>query len=138
MRLTLLDGTETLAPEELDELVVTGPEREAQRSRLTGSTLLFSLEDRPLALAAFSHLNGEFTVSECALQRRLKGDDELAELVIDGIETVALAAGANRLVIFSSSRVVRRAVRTIGYVPRGSAERTGFERRLTRAHAANN
>ena len=137
MRLTLLEGTDTLAPDDLDELVVTGPEREAQRSRLTGSTLLFSLEDRPLALAAFTNLNGEFMVSECALQRRLKGDDELAELVIDGLETVALAAGATRLVIFSSSRVVRRAVRTIGYVPRGSADRTGFERRLTRGHVTN-
>lgn len=137
MRLTLLQGTDAMPADELDELVVTGPEREAQRSRLTGPTLLFSLDDRPLALAAFEHSNGEFTVSECALQRRLKGDDELAELVIDGLETVALAAGATRLVIFSSSRVMRRAVRTIGYVPRGSADRTGFERRLTRGHLTN-
>jgi hypothetical protein len=137
MRLTLLEGTEALPPDELNELVVTGPEREAQRARLTGSTLLFSLDDRPLALAAFETANGEFIVSECALQRRLKGDEELAELVIDGLETVALAAGATRLVIFSSSRVMRRVVRTIGYVPRGSAERTGFERRLTRGHLTN-
>jgi hypothetical protein len=137
MRLTLLHGVDAVAPDELDELVVTGPERHAQRARLTGPTLLFSLDDRPLALAAFDTAHGEFTVSECALQRRLKGDEELAELVIDSLETVALAAGATRLVIYSSSRVIRRAVRTIGYVPRGSAERIGFERRLSRGHLPN-
>lgn len=137
MRLTLLDGVDAVAPEELDELVVTGPERAAQRQRLAGPSLLFSIDDRPLAMAAYEIAGAEFVVSECALQRRLKGDDELAELVIDGLETVALAAGATRLVIFSSSRVVRRAVRTIGYVPRGSADRIGFERRLCRGHLTN-
>lgn len=133
MRLTLLDAADTVAPEELDELLVTGPEQAAQRQRLSGSSLLFSIDDRPLALAAYEVAGGAFTVSECALQRRLKGDDELAELVVDGLETVGLAAGATRLVIFSSSRVVRRVLRTIGYVPRGSADRIGFERRLLRA-----
>jgi hypothetical protein len=137
MRLTLLDATDAIDPEELDELLVTGPEQAAQRQRLSGSSLLFSIDERPLALAAYEVANGEFTVSECALQRRLKGDDELAELVVDGLETVALAAGAVRLVIYSSSRVVRRALRTIGYVPRGSADRIGFERRLLRGHLTN-
>ena len=134
MRLTLMTGTDDVPPDELDELVVTGPEREPQRARLAGPTLLFSLDDRPLALAAYDMGPGEFTVSECALQRRLKGDDELAELVIDGLETVALAAGASRLVIYSSSRVLRRAVRNIGYVPRTAAARVGFERRLVNGH----
>jgi hypothetical protein len=137
MRLTLLDATDAMAPEELDELLVTGPEQAAQRERLAGSSLLFSLDERPLALAAYEMTSGEFMVTECALLRRLKGDDELAELVVDGLETVALAAGALRLVIFSSSRVVRRALRAIGYVPRGAADRIGFERRLLRGHLTN-
>jgi hypothetical protein len=137
MRLTLMTGTGAVAPDELDELVVTGPEREAQRARLAGATLMFSLENRPLAVAAFEAGHGEFTVTECALLRRLQGDDELAELVIDGLETVALASGASRLVIFSSSRTLRRAVRTIGYVPRATADRMGFERRLSRGHLTN-
>ena len=132
MRLTLMTGTEAIAPDELDELVVTGPERAGQRARLAGPTLLFSLDDRPLAVAAFEAGDGELTVTECALQRRLKGDEELAELVIDGLETFALATGATRLVIYSSSRVLRRAVRAIGYVPRATPERMAFERRLSR------
>lgn len=134
MRLTLMNGTDAIAPDELDELVVTGPEREAQRARLAGPTLMFTLDDRPLAVAAYEAGNSEFTVTECALQRRLKGDDELAELVIDGLETLALATGATRLVIYSSSRVLRRAVRTIGYVPKATAERVAFERRLSRGY----
>lgn len=137
MRLTLMEGIDAVAPDELDELVVTGPEREAQRRRLTGPTLMLSLDDRPLAVAAYETAADEFTVTECALQRRLKGDDELAELVIDGLETIALASGASRLVIYSSSRVVRRAARTIGYVPRAAADRIGFERRLMRGHLTN-
>ena len=137
MRLTLMTGTDGLAPDELDELVVTGPEREGQRTRLAGPTVLFSLDDRPLALAAFAAGDGDFTVTECALQRRLNGDDELAELVIDGLETFALATGATRLVIYSSSRVLRRAVRTMGYVPKATADRIGFERRLSRGYLTN-
>lgn len=135
MRLTLMNGTDTIAATELSELMVTGPERDAQRARLSGPTLMFWIDDRPLALAAYEVQGADFFVNECALQRRLKGDDELAELVIDGLETVALAAGASRVVIHSASRVLRRAVRTIGYVPRSTPDRTGFERRLVRATA---
>jgi hypothetical protein len=115
-----------------EDLVVTGAEREAQLKRLHGPMLMLSLEDRPVALAAFTMAEGEFRVHECALVRKLGGDEELAELVVDGLETVALAAGASKLVIFTASRVLRRVVRVIGYIPRASADRMGFERRFPR------
>lgn len=133
MRVTMLSGAATLPPADLDALVVRGAERAAQRHRLDGPMLLLSVDDRPVALAAFRVADGEFQVTECALLRKLAGDEELAELVVDTLETVALAAGASRLVIYTASRVLRRVVRIVGYVPRATPERTGFERRFPRA-----
>lgn len=133
MRVTMLGGAAALPPDDLDALVVRGAERAAQRQRLRGPMLLMSVEERPVALAAFHVADGEFQVTECALIRKLAGDEELAELVVDTFEKVALAAGVSRLVIYTASRVLRRVVRIVGYVPRATPERTGFERRFPRA-----
>ncbi|HVL67853.1 MAG TPA: hypothetical protein VM364_11370 [Vicinamibacterales bacterium] len=135
MRVTVLSGTSILPPPDLDALVVRGAERAAQRHRLRGPLLLLTVEDRPIALAAFRMTDGEFQVTECALLRKLAGDEELAEVVIDTLETVALACGASRLVIYTASRVLRRVIRLVGYVPRATPERTGFERRFPRTAA---
>ena len=132
MRVTILNTAAALPPEDLDDLVVRGVDHAAQRHRLTGPLLLFAVDDRVVALAAFRLHDGDFHVTECALVRRLGGDDELAELVIDALETVALAAGASRLIIYTASRVLRRVIRIVGYVPRATTERTGFERRFPR------
>lgn len=134
MRVTMMSGADAIPPAALETMVVSGADREAQRRRLRGPMLLLSLDERPVAVAAFSVRGGEFVVSECALLRKLGGDEELAELVVDGLETVALAAGASKLVIYTTSRVLRRVVRVIGYVPRATPERLGFERRFPRVH----
>jgi hypothetical protein len=132
MRVTMLTSVAAVAPEDLDNLVVRGSDHAAQLHRLTGPLLLFSVEDRAVALAAFRVRDGDFHVTECALLRKLGGDEELAELVIDTLETVALAAGASRLIIYTASRALRRVIRIVGYVPRSTTERTGFERRFPR------
>jgi hypothetical protein len=132
MRVTILKSAAAVPPDELDSLVVRGADRTAQRHRLTGPLLLFTIEDRAVALAAFRFRDGDFHVTECALLRKLAGDEELAELVIDTLETIALAAGASRLIIYTASRVLRRVIRIVGYVPRATTERTGFERRFPR------
>ena len=57
---------------------------------------------------------------------RANGDDEMADVVLDALETAALVAGSERLVVFSASRPLRRAMRLLGYVPQTVGQRLGF------------
>ena len=126
-----IEGTrgKPVKPSVLEPLLVCGLERDAQAERLAQASLLLSSDDRLIAAAVCRQTAREMRVDELGMIRA-NGDDEMADLVIDALETAALAGGSERLVVFSASRPIRRALRLLGYVPQTVGQRLGFVRHM--------
>jgi hypothetical protein len=122
-----IEGTRgrALTPDALEPLLVYGADREAQAERLRSATLLISAGESVIAAAVCRQLPRELRVEEIGMVRA-HGDDEMADVVMDALETAALVAGSERLVVFSASRPLRRAMRLLGYVPQTVGQRLGF------------
>ena len=114
-----------LTPALLEPLLVAGADRESQADRLRQATLVMRHEQTVIAAALCRQLGPELRVEELGMVRA-HGDDEMADVVLDALETAALAAGCDRLVVFSASRPLRRAMRLVGYVPQTVGNRLGF------------
>ena len=123
----LLEGTRgrALAPSVLEPLLVCGSDRDVQADRLRHATLLLRSGDTVIAAAVCRQIGRELRIEELGMVRA-NGDDELADVVLDALETAALVAGNERLVVFSASRPLRRAMRLLGYVPQTVGQRLGF------------
>lgn len=122
-----IEGTRgrTLAPGILDPLLVCGADRDAQAERLRQATLVIRTDEAIIAAAVCRQTARELRVEELGMVRA-HGDDEMADVVLDALETAALVAGSERLVVFSASRPLRRAMRLLGYVPQTVGQRLGF------------
>ena len=122
-----LEGTRgrALAPPVLEPLLVCGADRDAQAERLRQATLVIRDGDEVIAAAVCRLAARELRVEELGMVRA-NGDDEMADVVLDALETAALVAGSERLVVFSASRPLRRAMRLLGYVPQTVGQRLGF------------
>jgi hypothetical protein len=122
-----IEGTRgrTVPAAALDPLLVCGADREAQAERLQHATIVLRSEDAVIAAAVCRQQGREMRVDELGMVRA-NGDDEMADVVLDALETAALVAGTERLVVFSASRPLRRAMRLLGYVPQTVGQRLGF------------
>jgi hypothetical protein len=90
--------------------------------------LSITRRDCVVATAACTIHGPTYRVEELTFQSRV--DEEVYEQVIDLLETTTLANGGRRLVICSSSRRLRRALRLLGYAPHASRRRVCFVRTL--------
>ena len=122
-----IEGTRgrVLAPSVLEPLLVCGADRDAQAERLRRATLVIRTDESVIAAAACRQTPRELRIEELGMVRA-NGDDEMADVVLDALETAALVAGSERLVVFSASRPLRRAMRLLGYVPQTVGQRLGF------------
>ena len=132
-----LEGTRgrMLAPAVLEPLLVCGADRDAQHERLRQATLVVRDGESVIAAAVCRQSCREFRIEELGMIRA-NGDDEMADVVLDALETAALVAGSERLVVFSASRPLRRAMRLLGYVPQTVGQRLGFVHHVQTADTA--
>ena len=127
--LTFAGSSGHLAVDDLRPLLVTGAQRVAQERRLRNASIVIR-DDRRIVAAAVCRSHGDdLRVEEVAIATSQMHDD-LADQVIDMLETAALAGGYSRLVVCSTAGELRRALRLLGYVPQTRARRLCFVRRL--------
>ena len=128
-RLCVAGAREQLPISTLRPLLVSGAHRAPQARRLRRPSFLIRSGTRVVAAAVWRHLGNEVRIDELGLVSA-RDNEELPDLVVDAIETVVLAAGAERLAVFTSSQALRRALRSLGYVPLTTGRRLGFVRHV--------
>jgi hypothetical protein len=122
-------GSRRLVAADLEPLLAPGADGKVQASRLARVSLLVRDRGRLVGAAACRHGGADFCVDELAI---LPADsDDLADDMLDLLETVAIAGGYGRIGVCSTSRSLRRAIRLLGYMPQRLGKRVCFVRILT-------